>query len=623
MTAFIDSLVRPRVVSLETGDAVLLEDETAEWLKTADRGAFEIVGGPGSGKTTALARLAAAFQHDYSLRFLDEPSASETLAASLQGRLIYASRESLPGSDVSRRLAPWTDDELLEYALAAHRPGCPSIMARVHAMPDRGRLRGLPQLWSAVLDALARDESQHEFREILVGAIAERLTPETATLAMRYCLAVLLQLDGIAAAWAAELVHLPAWPELQRWLRHSVVQTLLSAWQFPVSLEQRDDLHFLARRWPRELLAETGRRLTQNPTARQNLERVVCGRAKAFHGAAASLLHATDCGWRPAARTRPRLAGAVLSGAVWPGINLPRLELWGVDLSRADLRGGSFKQLLGERAILRGAKLTGADFKQARLDDATAAGAELVDVQAVESSWRRANFQRADLRRSNFLKADLREADFSDAVLSGAWLIAARLDRAVLNGADLSHVDLTDASLCNVRLTGAFLDKTRLCRADLTEAELEFLALADADLEAANLTRAYLTGSCLPRARMRRARLRQAGLADVRWEGADLREADFTHASFHLGSSRSGLVGSPLACEGSRTGFYTDDFDEQGFKSPEEIRKANLRGADLRGALVDGADFYLVDLRDALYDNEQARHFVRCRAILFDSISPK
>jgi hypothetical protein len=52
-------------------------------------------------------------------------------------------------------------------------------------------------------------------------------------------------------------------------------------------------------------------------------------------------------------------------------------------------------------------------------------------------------------------------------------------------------------------------------------------------------------------------------------------------------------VGSPIACEGSRTGFYTDDFEEQTFKSPEEIRKANLCNADLRGAKLDGVDFYL------------------------------
>jgi uncharacterized protein YjbI with pentapeptide repeats len=95
-----------------------------------------------------------------------------------------------------------------------------------------------------------------------------------------------------------------------------------------------------------------------------------------------------------------------------------------------------------------------------------------------------------------------------------------------------------------------------------------------------------------------------------------LREADLRGASFHMGSTRSGLVGSPVACEGSRTGFYTDDYEEQSFKSPEEIRKANLCGADLRGARLDGVDFYLVDLRGACYDPEQEEHFRRSGAIL-------
>jgi uncharacterized protein YjbI with pentapeptide repeats len=48
----------------------------------------------------------------------------------------------------------------------------------------------------------------------------------------------------------------------------------------------------------------------------------------------------------------------------------------------------------------------------------------------------------------------------------------------------------------------------------------------------------------------------------------------------------------------------------------EAIRKANLCGADLRGALVAGVDFYLVDLRGAKYDSDQEAHFRQCDAIL-------
>jgi uncharacterized protein YjbI with pentapeptide repeats len=156
----------------------------------------------------------------------------------------------------------------------------------------------------------------------------------------------------------------------------------------------------------------------------------------------------------------------------------------------------------------------------------------------------------------------------------------------------------------------------RFTRANLGGCDLEGLTLPAADFEGAWLRGALLTGTSMPSANFSFADLRETGLADVDWEGADLNGADLRDCSFHLGSTRSGLVGSPIACEGSRTGFYTDDYDEQTFKAPEEIRKANLCGADLRGANLEGVDFYLVDLRGARYEAEQERHLRRCGAIL-------
>ena len=106
------------------------------------------------------------------------------------------------------------------------------------------------------------------------------------------------------------------------------------------------------------------------------------------------------------------------------------------------------------------------------------------------------------------------------------------------------------------------------------------------------------------------------GLANVDWQGADLRHADLRGATFHLGNARSGLVGSDLASEGSRTGFYTDESLEEHFQAPELVRKANLQDCDLRGAKLDGVDLYLVDLRGAKLDAEQLAWARRCRALL-------
>lgn len=166
--------------------------------------------------------------------------------------------------------------------------------------------------------------------------------------------------------------------------------------------------------------------------------------------------------------------------------------------------------------------------------------------------------------------------------------------------------------------TGETLAEARFASARMGGCDLEYVELPEADFEDVDLGEAHLTGSVMPRADFRRADLRRAGLAEIEWEGADLRDADLRECSFHMGSSRDGLVFSPFAGEGSRTGFYTDDYEDQSFKPPEEIRKANLCGADLRGTRIENTDFYLVDLRGAIYTPEQREHFERSGAILVD-----
>lgn len=162
------ALVRPRVVSPETGDVVLLEDEAADWLADRKTLALEIVGGAGLGKTTSLAHLAATLISAAPVSFLDEPTQADVIAAIAAGKVVYAASEPMKLDHAySLRLASWSDDELIEYLRAAHPAHCGSVMQRVRASSVRRRLRGVPELWRIVLDELVADESAREVFEVL------------------------------------------------------------------------------------------------------------------------------------------------------------------------------------------------------------------------------------------------------------------------------------------------------------------------------------------------------------------------------------------------------------------------------------------------------------------------
>jgi hypothetical protein len=63
-----------------------------------------------------------------------------------------------------------------------------------------------------------------------------------------------------------------------------------------------------------------------------------------------------------------------------------------------------------------------------------------------------------------------------------------------------------------------------------------------------------LTGTLLAGANPRKADLQKAGLGAHRSEGADLRALIYARI-VSTGARRSGLVGSVIPCEGSKTGF--------------------------------------------------------------------
>ncbi len=628
--------MRPRVLSPESGEVLLLEDEVRRLLEEEKRGVVAILGPSGAGKTVALAHLRAVLGEEPRVVLLDEPEPGALDDARLGRLAIYAAQRPRPLAHAATyRLAPWVPDDWIEYLLARHRPRCASVMARVR--PDDCRLLGvLPERWAAILDRLAADDDLPDARSALHRYLGEFLSDTDLLERARSACLNALATPGTVLSEALEKLARPGFgPALVRALRCPAAQVLLAAERIAADLHGDGPCDYLAHRLPRDLVKTAAMLSAGDLQALEHLHELLDGPAWS-HAMSASLLNALDVGWAPEPGDVPCLAGAYLDGARWPGVQLAQTDLTGTDFSGADLQEANLEGARLDRADFTGANLrsavltsaipTDAVFRRACLRraflnklwaaEANFEHADLSQVFAETANFHAAHLAHADLSGAYLRAAVLAEADLTGAILLGAVLRGAGLQKAKIEGADFSGADLTQASLVGLRLGEARWDGACFHGAFLEKADLEGLVLPGADFSDADLQGALLTGAAMPDANLRGANLGGAGLADVDLERADLRGAHLRGASFHLGSSRSGLVGSPIACEGSRTGFYTDEYDEQSYRAPEDIRKANLCGADLRGADLGGVDFYLVDLRGATYDPDQAEHLRRSGAIL-------
>jgi uncharacterized protein YjbI with pentapeptide repeats/energy-coupling factor transporter ATP-binding protein EcfA2 len=607
--------VRPRVLSSETGESLPLDDMVGPIFAGRESGVIRLVGLRGAGKTTALNHLAGLVPPHLGVSFLDEPHAFAVSQASSRGWVVYTSRDAtVPREPVtSLRLAPWGEDEFIEYLLASDQRLCSSVMARLaRAKPEHSRLGGNAELWRIVLDRMIADPSVPGPTCALRNEFAAHLPDaERRHLIEADCFAAI---SDPVRRFGSLRRHHPS-EELRRLIRHRPVQILLAADWIARAIKKRAEGDVLAVTLPRDLVLEAASRIAHDVDAVARLGSLITDGDRRIHPMVASLLHALRIGWKPTGPP-PALAGAYLEDASWPQIDLAGADMRDADLGGANLWGSRLDRANLEGANLAGANLCGSSLEGATFVRADLSRASLPQVRSQRARFESAHLVTANLIRANFDRAFFLGADLTDARLLEASLVGADLRSTKLEGADFSGADLSEAKLNRLTLVSARFTGTRFTGADLSRCNLEGMRLPGAVFADAELGKALLTGSHMPGADFRGARLRSAGLAEIDWEGADLRGADLREAAFHLGSSRSGLVGSPIASEGSRTGFYTDDWSEQDFKSPEEIRKANLCGADLRGARIDEVDFYLVDLRGALLDPEQVPHIRRCGAIL-------
>jgi uncharacterized protein YjbI with pentapeptide repeats len=612
--------VRPRVIAEQSRGTVLLEDLVEEMLANGDVSLLRVNGIRGSGLTTAQNYLQDRFGSQAGLRFTEETSALPWPARPPSLWIGFPLTDSSLGRILRCEMAGWGQDELIEYLLATHRDRCASVMRRIHHDPRTASLKGNPNLWSQVLELLAVDEGLPDLKAALIRVIQiqfpdlgfrerlERLCFQAATDDIR---PDAMQATEHLSAEQERLFHIPA-----------IVSIFATAggWHELQNMEG----HACQKMWPRQLIEEVAPHVRGSVAIQDKLRSRLTARTRLAHPLAISLLHAAGQSWHDLPTRFFNLfpSSFNLEEAILDGGDCSEMKLM-----RSKMNYGSFSDVRFVSADLRRAMASHArfnrtHFRNSKLSrfDATGSsfiGADLTNARGSRVVLDKTDLSGADLSNAQFIKASFRDSRLHGTKFCHAELVKCNFIGADLKGADFTGANLDDSWMWNADLSVADFSRASFQRAKLNQCKFEGMELPDADFYGAQLNCALLTESIMPRANFTAADLKGARLAHIEWEFTNLQGADLTGATFHMGSTRSGLVGSSIPMYGSRTGFYTDEYHEQDFKAPEEIRKANLRGADLRGAVIDGVDFYLVDLRDALFDPEQEDQLRRTGAILF------
>jgi uncharacterized protein YjbI with pentapeptide repeats len=200
--------------------------------------------------------------------------------------------------------------------------------------------------------------------------------------------------------------------------------------------------------------------------------------------------------------------------ADFSGRSLEKVDLSGLDLSRANFAGADLYAAKLEDSNLTGADLTGANLGlawviRANFTDADLSGAKVQGL--VVASGMQTNPAEAPVfLRTRFVGArviarfggfDLRGADFTDARLAvdmrnqSMGIMRADFSSARLEGANFTRADLGRAWFRFARLQGARFTGASLLHVDFSGADLTGADLTGADATGADFGQAILTGA--------------------------------------------------------------------------------------------------------------------------------
>lgn len=606
-------IVRPRVLVHGSQESVLLEELVRRRSAAGAQTPIVLIGR--SGKTTAYEYIARTLGGEVGLILITEDQTREIPGRGEAVRIYDGANalKELAQADaglpqlrkVGVALAGWTQDDLIEYLLQIGSDACKSVMSRVKRDPHGPQLHGSAFLWSTALDRMVADDSVQTVRDALESFVAEHLWPDGSGPKPAHYRIAYETLSSEATERPDNRLH-PAWSLLQ----NHMLAKFVVARQMADRLETGNVDGAIVPQPARARLAE----MLSDKFIAALASRVERRVSELEQPMLVEILLRRVPHWKPRRKTRLNLSEADISRASWVGLDLRKCHFRKTQFSHSDLSGSRIGNVNRSKAI--GSQFTGVNMRKARVqysdldescfDKAILRRCEFYDTSLIDTS-----FRGADLTAAKFTSCDLAGADFEDADFTRAILWGNKITETSFRNARLVEAQLSRSILYIADFEGAVFND-----ADLNYSNMEGMGWDAAQFSGAQLAGVLLTGASFPNACFAGANLSLARMAEINLEGADLRGANLAHVTFHMGSSRSGLVQSTIASEGTRTGFYTDEYNEQHYKSPEVIRKANLRGADLRNAIVKGTDFYLVDLRDSKYTDSQRDHFIRSGAIL-------
>ncbi len=605
MQKLFQSVVQPRVNSPITREPMLLVDEISGLLLAGEPLTITIVG---DGKTTAVEFLQQHFREESNLRLFDCSEVNEGNQV-----LVFGG-----GREVLLRLCCWQSEDFIEYLLATSPSSCSSVMQRLRGQ-QLSFGEGSPFIWRPLLDAMVGDESLVEIEQTSRFVVKQLMARTIGTGSKnasnaRWLMAQIV--DTYLKFGQREMIEaarrLGGTSELIQVLRVRVVVDLIAADRVAERLKE-NDASALRIRTNIALLRRVAEQISKCPRVRDLLASSLGCKDSSI---SASLLQLMDPAWQPPQIERLNLTGGYFNGAKWAGSQIPRATLSKASMVGADLRAIKLANSFLGATDFRSADLLSASLVSVEAKQASFHCAKLDCCNAVNGRFQQCDLSEVSAYHANFANADLSQADLTCADFSGSIFSQAIFTEAVFQNTCLQSCDLQFAKMRYCNLRGALLGNSNFTHACLASTDMDDLDLANCNFEHTDFRHARLSGTVARGASFSNALFCEAGLAEVNWQDCDLRNCNFENSAFHLGSTRCGLVDSPYPSHGTRTGFYTDDYEDLYFKKPESIRKAALCGCDLRGANIAGTDFYLVDLRGAKYSPEQHKHFVACGAIL-------